>query len=454
MRRVAIIGGGPSGLITAYRLCQRIDDLSITLFEGSEALGGKLRTERFNAAPVPYEAGAAECYDYAHLGADPLRALVQELGLETAWMTGQTVVARGVPLRSQAEVRAHLGEEGAAALDRFLEEVRRLLPIERWHPGDWRFDRDHPWTGRDSAQLFQRISHPGARRLLKFLTHSDIAAEHHRTSGLNGLKNVVVDLPDFLRMYRIVGGMSEFARRLVTAISEVRLRCETRILGVEALASGRYRLRDARGETGSDEFDVVILALPAIYLSGLSFEGEHLAAAMERHLQRFDHPGHYLRVSALFERPFWKEELFGSWFMTDAFGGTCIYDESGRDGASQHGVLGFLLAGNDALRMGNLANEELVERVIGSLPPMLVAPARSLLLETRVHRWAGGVSAEPGGRPPMDPMRSHQPDGDAHPGLYVVGDYLFDSTLNGACRSAELVAGCLTQGRRVLAKSA
>ena len=78
MRTVAIIGGGPGGLMTAYSL-QRAGTIATTIFEASARLGGKLQTRTFDSAPVAYEAGVAECYNYETLGHDPLRQLVDDL---------------------------------------------------------------------------------------------------------------------------------------------------------------------------------------------------------------------------------------------------------------------------------------------------------------------------------------------------------------------------------------
>ena len=41
------------------------------------------------------------------------------------------------------------------------------------------------------------------------------------------------------------------------------------------------------------------------------------------------------------------------------------------------------------------------------------------------------MNALPGGMPVRDVMTNHRPDPKQHPGLVVVGDYLFDLTLNG-----------------------
>lgn len=129
--------------------------------------------------------------------------------------------------------------------------------------------------------------------------------------------------------------------------------------------------------------------------------------------------------------------------MVDEFGGACVYDESARFDALGHGVLGFLLAGNDALALMNADERTLVQRVIESLPAALRRLAHEQFMEERVHRWCGGVSGQPGGLPVRDPHLTHQLDAARLPGLLMVGDYLFDSTLNGVYRSADLATTLL-----------
>ena len=50
------------------------------------------------------------------------------------------------------------------------------------------------------------------------------------------------------------------------------------------------------------------------------------------------HGAETARVTALFERPFWRAEIPGSYFMQDVFGGCCVYDESARHPAGNYGV--------------------------------------------------------------------------------------------------------------------
>ena len=124
--------------------------------------------------------------------------------------------------------------------------------------------------------------------------------------------------------------------------------------------------------------------------------------------------------------------------MTDAFGGCCLYDESSRSNCDGVGVLGWLIAGEAALRLSNLDDASLVRRVMASLPAVL-QPGSATLLEAKVHRWVGSVSALPAGFPARDPDSRHQPEPVQHPGLFVMGDYLFDATVNGVFDSADTV---------------
>jgi SAM-dependent methyltransferase len=58
-------------------------------------------------------------------------------------------------------------------------------------------------------------------------------------------------------------------------------------------------------------------------------------------------------------------------------------------------------------------------------------------MEGKIHRWLSSVNAIPGGLPVRDVMTNHRPEPKEHPGIVVVGDYLFDSTLNGLLDSSD-----------------
>lgn len=148
-------------------------------------------------------------------------------------------------------------------------------------------------------------------------------------------------------------------------------------------------------------------------------------------------------MSVLFREVFWRDVLQDSYFMLDAFGGCCLYDESARNGCEGYGALGWLLAGDAALTYGNLPDDELVQQVLGSLPASLQG-GRALFLEGRVHRWLGSVNGMPGGAVAAGMEERHMPDA-THRNVLVVGDYLFDSTLNGVLDSADYAAKAIAE---------
>ena len=233
--------------------------------------------------------------------------------------------------------------------------------------------------------------------------------------------------------------MERLAQRLADSLTSTRFELEAVVTALSRRRDGRYTIRFRRGRTAIEQdFDAVVLAVPYNHLQAIEMTGERLRRAMAAHVAHYDSPGHYLRVSVLFDRPFWRRLFTGSWVMLDAFGGCCVYDESpGRDNDG-YGVLGWLLAGADALRLSNADDRTLAALALDSLPDALFDEARSCAVEAKVHRWAGAVSGQPGGFRVRPAREAHQPEPVEHPGLAVVGDYLFDSTLNGVLRSASI----------------
>ena len=110
----------------------------------------------------------------------------------------------------------------------------------------------------------------------------------------------------------------------------------------------------------------------------------------------------------LFDEPFWGEKIPGSWFMSEAFGGCCVYNEGARHDVGKHGVLNWLIAGSDALAFANLSDQELIDAALKSLPASL-GDARAHFLEGKIHRWLSSVNALPGGLPVRDVLTNHRP---------------------------------------------
>ncbi len=164
MRTVAIIGGGPGGLMTAYSLQRRAGTaITTTIFEASARLGGKLQTRRFDSAPVAYEAGIAECYNYETLGHDPLRQLVDDLELNTFPTHSTAVVLNGRLLRDDIDLGTHFGSGTLRAFTDFRSAAADMLPLANWYRGFVEADNQHPWARRTCQQVLDDVVDPVAR---------------------------------------------------------------------------------------------------------------------------------------------------------------------------------------------------------------------------------------------------------------------------------------------------
>ena len=440
---VAIVGGGPGGLMTAYAL-QRLADrpIRVTIFEASDRLGGKVVTRQFASAPVRYEAGAAEFYDYSKTDEDPLRELIRELGLPVRPMGGPAVVMDDRILSNLDDIRDRLGSAAHDAVvdfDRFAKD--RITP-QAFYAADDPEGVHTNGVGETFAAVLDRMPDAKARSYIETLIHSDLAAEPEHTSPRYGLQNYVMNDGRYMSLYGIEGGNERLIHALATRL-DATIHLETPVRSIQRRSDGRMTVRHGRdGAEAEADYDYVVVALPHNHLASVGYPDDDLAAAMKAHHDYYDHPAHYLRISMLFERPFWRGAFTDSYWMLDQLGGCCLYDESSRIPGCTHGVLGWLLGGATALAMAEKSDAELVEAALDSLPAFL-ADGRHLLMEAAVQRWPYSVRAIPGGLAPRPLDQRHRPEPLRHPQLFVVGDYLFDTTLNGVLDSAEYVASWL-----------
>jgi SAM-dependent methyltransferase len=312
-----------------------------------------------------------------------------------------------------------------------------MVSPSEYYEGIGSHDNEHPWAYMTAEELLEReVDDATARRFFRVMARSDIATENHHTSGLNALKNYVMDVDGYLGLYSIQNGNEQLIDCLQSEV-DADIQLNHRVLKVGKTTSGRYRLAMMNGKgPETRDFDLVLMCLPHSWLATMGWDGEDLRKSMVKHVSYFDRPAHYLRVSILFDEPFWGDRIPGAWFMSEAFGGCCVYNEGSRHNIGRHGVLNWLIAGSDALAFANLDDEALIDAALKSLPASLGDP-RAHFIEGKTHRWLSSVNALPGGLPARDVMTNHRPDPKQHPGLVLVGDYLFDSTLNGLLDSSD-----------------
>ncbi|WP_022719908.1 FAD-dependent oxidoreductase [Rhodopseudomonas sp. B29] len=435
---LAIVGGGPGGLMSAWYLKRKLGPLCrVTIFEASDRIGGKIVTQKFESAPAMYEAGVAELYDYSMTGPDPLRELVQHFGLQTIPMDAEQVQLDGELLNDVPGMRKKYGDKTAEAILGFRKKLTEQMDPLEYYEGVGAHDNEHPWAWTSAdALLDKEVEDPTAKRFFKVMAKSDIATEPHNTNGLNALKNFVMDIDGYIGLYSIQNGNEQLIECLRSEV-DADIQFNHRVLKVGKTDTGRYELKMMNGKgPETRDFDLVLMCLPHNWLATLDWGNEELRKAMVKHVAYFDRPAHYLRISLLFDSPFWGDKIPGSWFMSEAFGGCCVYNEGSRHDVGKYGVLNFLIAGSDALAFSNLTDKELIDLALKSLPAE-IGNSREHFLEGKTHRWLSSVNCIPGGLPVRDVMTNHRPEPKNHPGFVVVGDYLFDSTLNGLFDSSD-----------------
>src|SRR4029077_12180957 len=398
---------------------------------------GKVLTGKFDAAPAIYEAGVAEIYDYSMTGPDPLRELIQHFGLQTIPMDAEQVLLDGELLNDVPGMRRKYGAKTSAAIEAFRNKCAAMVSPIEYYEGVGAHDNEHPWAYKTCEQVLdEEVEDPTAKRFFKVMARSDIATEAHNTNGLNALKNFVMDIDGYIGLYSIQNGNEQLIDCLRSEVA-ADIQLNHRVLKVGKTESGRYQLNMMNGKgPETRDFDLVVMCLPHSWLATMRWEGEELRKSMVKHVDYFDRPAHYLRVALLFDEPFWGDKIPGAWFMSEAFGGCCVYVEGARHDVGRHGVLNFLIPGSDALAFANLNDEQLIQAALKSLPAAL-GKTRDHFMEGKIHRWLSSVNAIPGGLPVRDVLTNHRPEPKDHAGLVVVGDYLFDSTLNGLFDSSD-----------------
>ncbi len=269
--KVAIIGGGPGGLFTAWHLAARAGlSCEATVFEADTRLGGKIKTCQF-AGVGPYEAGAAEIYDYSRLGPDPLHDLiVRELGLPIKYISGGPCVIDGKIMVETEDLAKPFGERARDEALSFRKRCADLLNPEDYYLSVAEEDNAHPWLKIPGDALLEReFTDDVARRYIRAMAHSDVAADPHLTNGLTFLKNVLMDADGYMDIFAVVGGNEQIMTRLVEEL-DAEIRMNANVTAVEPLADGTYRLEmQVNGHEETVTADYVVVALPLTALSSI-----------------------------------------------------------------------------------------------------------------------------------------------------------------------------------------
>lgn len=294
--RIAVVGGGLSGLTAAYQLRCELPDADITVHEASGAPGGKLDTTDFPSGPM--ELGAE-----AFIVRRPEAArLVDELGLTDALRhpstRGSAILTGGrlVPMPAGTLMGLPSDVDGLAGVlsaDELAVAAReRDLPL-RWERGGDAFLGDLV-AERFGPAVVARLVDPmlggvyaarsaglGLREVVPGLAERLDEGAPSLTSAVTALAATRAPGPVFATFD---GGYRRFVDALAAA-SRARVRTGSECAGLAREGAGYAVSVRAGGATSTESADLVVVALPvpqAAPLLASTGDGRDAAAELAR----------------------------------------------------------------------------------------------------------------------------------------------------------------------------
>jgi protoporphyrinogen/coproporphyrinogen III oxidase len=297
-KRIAIVGGGISGLATAYQLA--CDDVECTLFEASGRLGGIVETVRSQGFVM-------ECGPDSWVTEKPwARELAVELGLED-----QIIASNDQWRRTYIQQ----GSERLAELIPIPDGMRMMIPA-KWGPllesplFSWQARLAYLREPKRAAELKasspahdesvadfvrrhfgEEVSHTIASPLLSAVFGGDIAElsvravmpafvrmEAEEGSLIQAVQRRVQQSPQAI-FTTLAGGLETLVERMVSRLPSSCLRLRQPVVRIEA-DRGSWKVVT---EAGEDRFDAVVLTTPLhgtrVLLQQLE-NGAHLAGLL------------------------------------------------------------------------------------------------------------------------------------------------------------------------------
>jgi monoamine oxidase len=369
---VVVVGAGLAGLVAAREVARA--GRSVAVLEARGRVGGRMFDRRIAGGEV-VDLGA----EFIGPTQNRIRALVDELGIETfpSPNAGRNVYYAG----GRRTTYLDTGLTGTAPPDPSLL-VDLLLVVPRLDSMALKVPVDAPYTAPGAAQLdgqslegWLRRSSTGSKRFMDFTavaTRSIFGADPRELSLLFTLFYIAASGDErtpgtFERNFntrngaqqdRIDGGTHQIADRLARELGRrvVRDAPVRRIVagrGFVDVVSDRYVNRARR----------VIVALPPALAGRIQYEPA-LPALRDGLTQRMPQ-GHLVKVQAIYERPFWRDDGLNGTSISDVGPCNITFDSSPRSGRPG-ALLGFV-GGDEARRFVRLPEQERRRAALASL---------------------------------------------------------------------------------------
>lgn len=282
--RLAVIGGGISGLTAAYRLTKLLPEARVELFEAGDRLGGVLQTRR--EGDLLIECGADSFIDKLPAAVD----LCHELGLGDEIIPTNAEPRRALTLLNGKPVPVPKGfvqmrpEQYGPMLRSPLLSWRGKLRLmaEKWQPRPAEIEQaDHDEsvasfaTRRLGLEVFERLVQPLLAGIytadpykLSVAATMPTAIEAERQHGslrraalASREKNSAASGARYASFVTLRNGLVQLIETLATNLSNAVIHLNSPITSIKRSNDNRWAV--SRSTAKPDSFDGVIIALPA-----------------------------------------------------------------------------------------------------------------------------------------------------------------------------------------------
>jgi monoamine oxidase len=400
--RIAILGGGISGLVSAYELKKM--GFGCTVFERSERVGGRIQTYTFPGTNHIGELGAMRIPG-GHL--NTLR-LISAMGLDKQLSRFTTIFQNEkcvIDLRSFSEIPSqfpHSGPAESTLVDNIIKVViwKLKVVIDSISPREIRelfdsylsntlySDLAHLINTRVDPLQFWFILNASVEELVEFFANlsQQMAPSLRMFFGDISLE-VSKDL------FLIKGGMQQLPDRLFEEVSEqFRFKSEIRSISNEENHVEIEIFDRELGTLRREKFDYLICTIPVPVLQNMTLKG-----FTQRKMDAIRQARYASTSKVLFlcKRKFWKHSPYeidaGASYIGD-FVRQIYYTDSKIDDGTADSERGVLLAsysiGKDAEEMADLPDQQLIAMVkasIARIHPEIDEPG--MIENVKIHHW-------------------------------------------------------------------
>lgn len=324
----AVVGGGVSGLYTAWRLAAANPDARVVLLEQSDRLGGRLWSVGMRREKViPAELGGmffsdaqTLVYDLCTASLDlPREAIVSRP--DFAYLRGKRFRIEDFSKPSVLPYHLAPDEQGMAYHELLLYALKRILPDLDQH---WPLNKDGSMADtvhylRSAEFQGRSLRHWGFWNLLSkvisneaYLCLRDLVSSYSLFSNWNGQEAIFSTLMDLTgNWFRLPDGYQKLAIALGEQFEQHggEIRFQSKVTDIQAGngAGGVTLALDQKGKVSRIDAGRVVLAIPKTAIKSLDPDSIVLQDVNTRNLLESVDSVPACKIFMTFDRPWWRE---------------------------------------------------------------------------------------------------------------------------------------------------